>query len=54
MPMSPLKINFSLKQPKCELSKDVEECYKAFDTVVKKIESQDLIQDALTYNIYPT
>jgi hypothetical protein len=53
MPMSPLKISFGLKRPKCEMSEATEECYKAFDTVVKRIGSQDLIQEALAYNIYP-
>jgi hypothetical protein len=54
MPMSHLRISFDLKRPKCELSEAVKQCYKAFDTVVKKIGSQDLTQEALAYNIYLT
>jgi hypothetical protein len=54
MPMSPLRINFGLKRLRCELSEAAKECYKAFDIVVKKIGSRDLIQEALAYNIYPT
>lgn len=54
MPMSPLKISFGLKQLMCELSEAAEECFKAFDVVVKRIGSRDLIQEALAYNIYPT
>ena len=41
--MSPLRINFGLKQLKCELSEAAKECYKAFDTIIKKIGSRDLI-----------
>jgi hypothetical protein len=52
--MSPLRISFSLKRWKCELGEDAKECYVAFNTVVKKIGSRDLIQGALAYNIYPT
>jgi hypothetical protein len=54
MPMSLLKISFGLKWPKCEMSEAAEECYKAFDTVIKRIGSQNLIQEALAYDIYPT
>jgi hypothetical protein len=54
MPMSPLKVNFGLKRLKCELSEAATECYKSFDTIVKKIGSRDLIQETLAYNIYPT
>jgi hypothetical protein len=52
--MSPLRISFSLKRRKCELGEAAKECYVAFNTVVKKIGSRDLIQEALAYNIYPT
>jgi hypothetical protein len=54
MPMSRLRISFGLKRSKCELSKATKECYKTFDTVVKRIGTRDLIQEALAYNIYPT
>jgi putative sterol carrier protein len=47
MPMSHLRISFDLKRPKCELSEAVKQRYKAFDTVVKKIGSQDLTQEHL-------
>jgi hypothetical protein len=36
------------------MNKAADECYEAFNTVIKKIGSRDLIQEALTYNIYPT
>jgi hypothetical protein len=52
--MSPLKVSFALKRPKCEMNEVADECFKAFNTVIKKIGSRDLIQEALAYNIYPT
>jgi hypothetical protein len=52
--MSPLKISFGLKRPKCELNAIIDECYRAFNVVVKRIGSRDLIQEALAYNIYLT
>jgi hypothetical protein len=52
--MSPLRISFGLKRPKCKLNEVAKECYEAFHTVVRKIGSQDLIQEALAYNIYLT
>lgn len=39
MLMSPLNNSFGLKSPKCEMNEDAEECYKAFNTVFKKIGS---------------
>lgn len=36
------------------MSEAADECFKAFSTLIKKIGSQDLIQEALAYNIYPT
>jgi hypothetical protein len=52
--MSPLRTSFGLKRSKCELSEAAKDYYEAFDTVVKKIGSQYLIQEALAYNIYLT
>jgi hypothetical protein len=52
--MSPLKISFSLKRPKCKMNEVVEECYNTFNTDVEKIGSRDLIQEALAYNIFLT
>jgi hypothetical protein len=52
--MSPLKVSFSMKQPKCEMNEAIDECYKAFNTIIKKIGSRDLVQEVLAYNIYPT
>jgi hypothetical protein len=34
--MSHLKISFALKRPKCEMNEAADECYKAFNTVIKK------------------
>jgi hypothetical protein len=31
-----LKISFALKRPKCEMNEAADECYKAFNTVIKK------------------
>lgn len=45
---------FGLKRPKCEMNEAAEECYKIFNTVVEKIGSRDLIQEALAYNIFLT
>jgi hypothetical protein len=39
MLMSPLNNSFGLKSLKCEMNEDVEECYKAFNTTIKKIGS---------------
>jgi hypothetical protein len=52
--MSPLEVSFALKRPKFEMSEAADECFNAFSTVIKKIGSQDLVQEALAYNIYPT
>jgi hypothetical protein len=54
MLIRPLEVSFALKRSKCEMSEAANECFKAFSVVIKKIESQDLIQEALAYNIYPT
>jgi hypothetical protein len=37
-----------------EMNEVADECYEAFNVVVKKIGSRDLMQEALAYNIYPT
>jgi hypothetical protein len=47
MLMSPLEVSFALKRPKCKISEATDECFKAFSTVIKKIGSQDLVQEAL-------
>jgi hypothetical protein len=36
------------------MSEATDECYKAFNTVIRKIGSWDLVQEMLAYNIYPT
>lgn len=54
MLMSPLKVSFGLKRSKCELKEATDECYRAFNTIIKRIRSRYLIQEALAYNIYPT
>jgi hypothetical protein len=54
MMMSPLEVSFALKRSKCEMSEAADECFKPFSTTIKKIGSQDLVQEALAYNIYPT
>lgn len=54
MLMSPLKVSFGLKWSKCELNEATDECYRAFNTITKRIRSRYLIQEALSYNIYPT
>jgi hypothetical protein len=41
--MIPLRINFVLKRPKFEMNKNADECYEAFNDVVEKIGSRDLI-----------
>jgi hypothetical protein len=52
--MSPLEVSFSLKRLKCEMNEATDECYKAFNTVIRKIGSRDLIQEALSFYIYLT
>lgn len=52
--MSPLEISIGLKRSKCDMNEDDEACYKAFNTVAKKIGSWDLIQGFLAYNIFLT
>jgi hypothetical protein len=52
--MSPLKISFGLKRPECDMNEATEKCYNILNTVVEKIGSEDLIQEALAYNIFPT
>jgi hypothetical protein len=54
MLMSPLDISFGLKRAKCDMDEATENCYKAFNTVAKKIGSWDLIQEFLAYKIFPT
>jgi hypothetical protein len=51
--MSPLEVSFALNRPKCVMSEAADECYKAFNTIIRKIGSWDLVQEALAYNIYP-
>jgi hypothetical protein len=52
--MSPLEVSFNLKKPKCEMGEAAKNIYKAFNVVAVKIGSRDLIQEFLTYNIFPT
>jgi hypothetical protein len=54
MLMSPIKISFGLTRLKCEMNETVEECYKIFNMVIEKIGSQDLTQEVLAHNIFPT
>lgn len=54
MLMIPLKISIDLKRLKCDMNEAAEKCYKSFNTIAKKIGSQDLIQEELAYNIFPT
>jgi tRNA threonylcarbamoyladenosine modification (KEOPS) complex Pcc1 subunit len=54
MLMRPLKISFGLKRPKCELSEAIEEWFRSFNAVMKRIGSRYLIQEALSYNVYKT
>jgi hypothetical protein len=52
--MSPLEVSFALNRPKCVMSEAADECYKGFNTVIRKIRSRDLVQEALACNIYLT
>jgi hypothetical protein len=52
--MSPLKISFGLRRLKCDMCEAAEKCYKIFNTIAEKSSSRDLIQEALSYDIYPT
>jgi hypothetical protein len=33
--MSPLEIRFALKRPMCEMNEAADECYKAFNSIIK-------------------
>jgi hypothetical protein len=54
MSLSPLRTSFSLKKPNYDMGETAEKCHNIFNTVAKRIGSQDLIQEALAYNIFPT
>lgn len=51
--MDPLKISFGMKRPECNMNDAVETCYNTFKTIVEKVGTRDLIQEALAYNILP-
>jgi hypothetical protein len=52
--MNPLEVSFALNRPKCEMNEAADECYKAFNIVIRNIGSQNLIQESPAFNIYPT
>ena len=52
--MSPLKISFGLKRPNYRMSGATQDAYKAYNIVVKRIGTWDLIQEFLAYNVFPT
>lgn len=54
MLMSLLWTSFGLKRLKCEFNEATEGCYKTFNIIAEKIGSQNMIQETLAYNIYPT
>lgn len=52
--MSPLKVSFGLKRPNYRMSEAIQDDYKAYNVVVERIGTQDLIQEFLAYNVFPT
>jgi hypothetical protein len=52
--MSPLKVNFGLTRSNCRMSGATQEAFKAFNIVAERIGTQDLIQEFLAYNVFPT
>lgn len=36
--MSPLEISFALKRPMCEMNEAADECYKAFNSIIKRLD----------------
>jgi hypothetical protein len=42
-----------VKRPECNMNEAAETCYNTFKTIVEKVGTRDLIQEALAYNILP-
>jgi hypothetical protein len=52
--MSPLKISFDLKRPNYRMNGDAKKNYGAFNIMVGRIGTRDLIQEFLAYKVFPT
>jgi hypothetical protein len=51
--MRPIWSRFSLRRPKVEIDEAVEACQKAFGTVCFFIGTRDLVQEHITYRVWP-
>jgi hypothetical protein len=52
--MSLLKVRFNYKIPLCNVGGASEATYIAFNTVVDRIDTRDLVQEFLTNRVFPT
>jgi hypothetical protein len=52
--MSLLKVSFGLKRLNCRMNGATQEAFKFFNIVVERIGTQDLTQEFLVYNVFPT
>jgi hypothetical protein len=51
--MRPIWSRFGLRKPKVEIDEAAEGCRRAFDTVCSFIGTRDLVQEHVTYRIWP-
>jgi hypothetical protein len=51
--MRPIWSRFSLRKPKVEIDEAVEACRRAFSTVCSFIGTRDLVQEYVSYRIWP-
>lgn len=51
--MKPINISFGLKRLICNMSKAVQTTYIAFNIVVDRIETWDLVQEFLANRMFP-
>jgi hypothetical protein len=51
--MHPIWSRFSLRKPKVEIDDAAEACQKAFGTVCSFIGTRDLIQQHITFRVWP-
>jgi hypothetical protein len=51
--IKPLKVNFSLKRPICNMSGDAQTTIIAFNTMLDRFGTQDLVQWFLMNHVFP-
>jgi (p)ppGpp synthase/HD superfamily hydrolase len=54
MVMIPLKVSFGLKRSNCKISGAAKEAFKAYNIMVNRTGTHDLVQELLAYKVFHT